>query len=136
MRVVLDTNVVLSTLLFSRGHLCWIRDAWRARQFTLFISKATTQELIRVLSYPKFKLSSSDIEALLGDYLPYCETVTDMNTDDTLPDCRDPHDQKFLELALAADADILVTGDQALLELDAGTGFTIETPARFKQRFP
>ncbi len=135
MRVVLDTNIVLSTLLFSRGHLCWIRDAWRAHQFTLFISKATTQELIRVLSYPKFKLSSADIEALLGDYLPYCETVTDLNIGDKLPDCRDPHDQKFLELSAAADAHILVTGDQALLELENETGFAIETPAQFKQRF-
>ncbi len=116
------------------GHLCWIHDAWCTRQFTRFISKATTQELIRVLSYPKFELSSSDIEALLGDYLPYCETVTDMNTDDALHDCRDPHDRKFLELASAADTDILVTGDQALLELGAGTRFAIETPARFKQR--
>ncbi len=135
MRVVLDTNVVLSTLLFSRGHLCWIRNAWRTHQFTLFISKATTQELIRVLSYPKFKLSSADIEVLLGDYLPYCETVTNLNTHDKLPDCRDPHDQKFLELSSAADAHILVTGDQALLELKNETGFAIETPAQFKHRF-
>jgi len=134
-RVVLDTNVVLSTLLFSRGHLCWIRDAWRTHQFTLFISKATTQELIRVLSYPKFKLGSADIEVLLGDYLPYCETVTGQNTDNRLPKCRDPHDQKFLELSSAADAHILVTGDQALLELGHETRFAIETPARFKQRF-
>ena len=135
MRVVLDTNVVLSALLFSRGRLCWIRDAWRTYQFTSFISKATTQELIRVLSYPKFKLSSSDIETLLGDYLPYCETVTNLNTDDKLPDCRDPHDQKFLELASAAHAQLLVTGDQALLELDTETGFAIKTPAQFKQQF-
>ena len=135
MRVVLDTNVVLSALLFSRGRLCWIRDAWRTHQFTPFISKATTQELIRVLSYPKFKLSSSDIETLLGDYLPYCETVTDLNTDDKLPDCRDPHDQKFLELASAAHAQLLVTGDQALLELENETGFAIKTPAQFKQQF-
>jgi len=135
MRVVLDTNVVLSTLLFSRGHLCWIRDTWRSHQFTPFISKATTQELIRVLSYPKFKLSKTDIEALLGDYLPYCETITDLNTEDKLPDCRDPHDQKFLQLASAADAHILVTGDQALLELENETSFAIETPAQFKQQF-
>jgi len=135
MRVVLDTNVVLSTLLFSRGHLCWIRDAWHSHQITPFISKATTQELIRVLSYPKFKLGSSDIEALLGDYLPYCETVTDLNTRDKLPDCRDPHDQKFLQLASAAHAHKLVTGDQALLELENETGFAIETPAQFKQQF-
>jgi len=72
---------------------------------------------------------------LLGDYLPFCETVTDMNTGDILPDCRDPHDQKFLALASAADAHILVTGGQALLELRNETGFAIETPAQFRQRF-
>ncbi len=135
MKVVLDTNVVLSTLLFSRGHLCWIRDAWRTGQFTPCISTATTQELIRVLSYPKFELGSAYIEALLGDYLPYCETCTALRRDHKLPDCRDPHDQKFLQLSAAAGAITLVTGDQALLELDPETRFAIETPARFKQRF-
>ena len=135
MKVVLDTNVVLSTLLFSRGHLCWIRDAWRIGRFTPFISTATVQELIRVLSYPKFKLGSTDIEALLGDYLPYCETLTDVDTDHGLPECRDPQDQKFLQLAAAAHAQTLVTGDQALLDLHGKTHFSIETPARFKQRF-
>ena len=93
------------------------------------------QELIRVLPYPKFELGSADIEVLLGDYLPYCETVTNLNTDNKLPVCRDPHDQKFLELSAAADAHILVTGDQALLELKNETGFAIETPAQFKHRF-
>jgi len=134
-KVVLDTNVVLSTLLFSRGHLCWIRDAWRIGRFTPFISTATVQELIRVLSYPKFKLGSTDIEALLGDYLPYCETLTDVDTDPDLPECRDPQDQKFLQLAAAAHAQTLVTGDQALLDLHGKTRFSIQTPARFKQRF-
>jgi len=135
MRVVLDTNVVLSALLFSRGHLCWLRDAWHAHQFIPLISQATTQELIRVLSYPKFKLSSTDIQTLLGDYLPCCETVTDLNNPGKLPDCRDPQDQKFLQLAAAADARILVTGDRALLELDPKTRFAIATPAQFKLRF-
>lgn len=50
------------------------------------------------------------------------------------PPCRDPHDQKFLILAEAGNAEVLVTGDQGLLELSGQTSFEIEAPDSFKKR--
>jgi predicted nucleic acid-binding protein len=52
-----------------------------------------------------------------------------------LPRCRDPHDQKFLALAQAGNAETLVTGDRALLALVGQARFAIETPAAFRRRY-
>jgi putative PIN family toxin of toxin-antitoxin system len=116
-RVVLDTNVVLSALLFAQGRLAPLRSAWRTARFKPLVSAATTKELVRALSYPKFRLSAAEQQELLADYLPYCETVH-MPAD--LPDtaaCRDPFDIPFLQLAIVGKADHLVTGDNDLLSL-------------------
>ena len=75
--VVLDTNLVLSALIFSQGRLAELRLAWQADLFKPLVSKATASELMRVLTYPKFKLSAQSQEELLADYLPYCRSVRD-----------------------------------------------------------
>lgn len=54
---------------------------------------------------------------------------------DNLPHCRDPKDQMFLELAWCGDAEVLVSGDDDLLELAEECEFDIEAPAGFKTRF-
>ena len=115
-RVVLDTNVLVSALLFSRGSVSWLRQAWQLEAVVPLAGRETTHELIRVLSYPKFRLSDHDREELLADYLPWCETVT-ISTPLAVPDCRNPPDRPFLELALAGRADALITGDRDLLAL-------------------
>lgn len=130
-RVVLDTNVVLSALLFGAGRLSPLRDHWQTGQMVPLVSKATAQELLRVLAYPKFRLSAAERDELLADYLPYAETVAVPDAWTDLPLCRDPKDQMFLLLARAASADMLVTGDDDLLQM-AGTAalpFDICTPA-------
>jgi putative PIN family toxin of toxin-antitoxin system len=132
-RIVLDTNVLLSTLLFHAGALSWLRLAWQSEAIHPLASHDTTTELIRVLSYPKFKLTSDEREDLLGDYLPWCETVTVSNKI-KLPDCRDPFDRPFLELALTAKADALITGDKDLLVLSHLFAVPILTPAVFRDR--
>ena len=117
-RWVLDTNVVLSALLFPSGRLTWLRDAWRSGAIVPLASGETTTELIRVLHYPRFGLAPGEQEDLLADYLPYCESVVVSGAVAT-PECRDPRDRPFLELALAGEADALVTGDKGLLALAA-----------------
>ena len=92
-------------------------------------------ELIRVLAYPKFRLADADRDELLADYLPWCETVT-VSRLPVLPDCRDPFDLPFLELALAAKADLLVTGDRDLLVQATQFPIPIITPADLKARLP
>ena len=132
-RIVLDTNVLLSALLFHTGRLSWLRAAWQADSVCPLVSRETTDELIRVLSYPKFALDGVEREALLADYLPWCETVV-VSGSLTIPQCRDPFDRPFLELALAARADALVTGDKDLLALAAASPVPILTPSVFRER--
>lgn len=131
-RVVLDTNVLLSALLFQSGTLTWLRRGWQSDAVRPLVSHDTASELIRVLSYPKFALSPDDRESLLADYLPWCETVV-VPDRLPLPDCRDPFDRPFLALALAGKADGLVTGDGDLLALAPTFPIPILTPAAFRR---
>jgi putative PIN family toxin of toxin-antitoxin system len=121
-RVVLDTNVVLSALLFGGGPAGRVRTGWQARRFIPLASKATAQELVRVLAYPKFRLSAHDQEELLADWLPWVEVVRMPDRPPPVPPCRDPHDLPFLHLAVVARADALVSGDADLLALAGKRG--------------
>ena len=113
-RVVLDSNAVLSALLFSHGRLSALRKAWHDARFCPLVSQVTTMELIRVLAYPKFKLTADEQRELLADYLPYCSVVQLPDMPPATPDCPDQYDVPFLELAVAGKANYLVTGDKDL----------------------
>lgn len=119
-RVVLDTNVVLSALLFGGGPTAQLRAAWMSGRFIPLASPATAQELVRVLAYPKFKLTASEQQDLLADYLPWTQVVRTPGPPPATPRCRDPFDLPFLQLAITGKADALVSGDKDLLAL-AGT---------------
>jgi len=110
-RVVLDTNCLVSALIFSRGRFAWLREAWQAKRFIALASHDPVSELLRVLAYPKFKLTRDEQETLLGEFLPYVETVKIDQTPESLPDIRDADDIIFLVLADAGRADALVSGD-------------------------
>ena len=125
MRVVLDTNVVVSALVFGGGTAGRLRTAWQAGAFMPLVSTPTAQELVRVLAYPKFRLSAADREELLADYLPYTTTVRIPDPPPSVLECRDPFDVMFLELALIGKAKILVSGDRDLLALAGQTNFSI-----------
>jgi len=116
-RVVIDTNLVLSALVFAQGRLSPLRHAWQGTQLQPLVSSVTATELIRVLAYPKFKLTAADQQEPLADYLPYCTTVRMPAKPPATPACRDPLDLPFLQLAIAGKAAYLVTGDQDLLSL-------------------
>jgi putative PIN family toxin of toxin-antitoxin system len=131
-RVVLDTNVVLSALVFGAGVSGAIRRAWQDNQFQPLICAATAEELMRALGYPKFKLLAAEQEELLADYLPWCKAVAIPKGRIVLPAIRDPRDRIFLELAIAADADLLVTGDHDLHSVADKFRVPIVTPAAFR----
>jgi putative PIN family toxin of toxin-antitoxin system len=117
LRVVLDTNLVLSALVFQQGRLASLRSLWQTGKIIPLASRVTAAELIRTLAYPKFRLTSAEQEELLADYLPYCTVVTIPEPPPATPNCRDLADTPFLQLALAGKADCLVTGDKDLLVL-------------------
>jgi putative PIN family toxin of toxin-antitoxin system len=113
---VIDTNLVVSALIFG-GKVANLRFAWQNELFIPLASKTTITELIRVLTYPKFKLNLTEQEDLLADYLLFCDTVVIPDQLPAIPSCRDPFDEPFLILAVVGKADYLVTGDQDLLVL-------------------
>ena len=133
LRVVLDTNVIVSCLLFPGEMRSWLLPAWQAGHVRPLASRETTAELIRVLCYPKFSLTSDERTMLLADYLPWCETV-DVANPPEVPPCRDPFDRPFLQLAVAAQADALVTGDSDLLSLISTFRVPIITPNALRER--
>jgi len=130
-RVVFDTNVVLSALLFRQGRLAPLRALWQSGQCLPLVSKATADELLRALRYPKFRLTSEAQQELIADFLPFCEAVMLRGTRGKLPVCRDPADQVFLEVAVAGKARYLVSGDQDLLALAGKVPFKLVSPAEF-----
>jgi putative PIN family toxin of toxin-antitoxin system len=116
-RAVLDTNVVLSALVFRGGAAGHLRLAWQRGQVIPLVSAVTVQELLRVLAYPKFGLSPVEQDELLADYLPYAETVRIPQPPPTVPECRDVLDLPFLQLAVTGKAEVLVSGDRDLLAI-------------------
>jgi len=134
-RVVVDTNLVLSALVFSGGQLDILRHAWQRQECIPLVSKQTASEIIRVLAYPKFKLAPNEQKELLADYLPYCETVVLSGKAPSSLHCRDGHDIPFLHLALGAKADFLITGDGDLLSLADGFACPIVTAKDFTDQY-
>lgn len=117
LRAVFDTNIVVSTLVFG-GRLRWLRAAWAAQLITPVVCRETVAELLRVLAYPKFRLTLEERDTLLAQYLPFCETASLPSVWPALPvECRDRDDAVFIALMLSAGADILVSGDADLTVL-------------------
>ena len=127
-RVVLDTNVVLSALVFGQGPTGQLRAAWQRGDFVPLLSTATAKELMRVLNYPKFGLDARSQQELLADYLPYALVIDVPAPPPAVPACRDAFDLPFLHLAAAGNADALVTGDADLLVLVGKVRFQIMRP--------
>jgi putative PIN family toxin of toxin-antitoxin system len=114
MRAVLDTNVLVSALLFRRNASALHRE-WRSGHVVLLVSDRTIAELAAVLAYPKFRLPRGAPVALVaGEILPFTQRV-DPRRDPRA--CRDPGDDEFLWVARDGRADALVTGDTDLLAL-------------------
>ena len=114
-RAVLDTNVLVSALLFP-GDMGRIVAGWKASAFVPVFSHDTFDEFRRVLAYPKFSLTVQEIQSLIeNEVLPFC-AVVDIS-EEIIGACRDPADDKFLSCAVAAAADYIVSGDRDLLDL-------------------
>ena len=130
-RVVLDTNVLISALLFS-GEPGRIVEGWKSGAFVPVFSNKTFGEFRRVLSYPKFSLTVQEITVLIEDeVLPFCEVVE--IEEEILSVCRDPEDDPFLSCAVAASADYIISGDKDLLSLVSFRNIPIVTATAFLQ---
>lgn len=128
-RLVLDTNVLVSAA-FRNGslpHQALLKARMEAR---LLASDETLAEFREVLLRKKFdRYLDRDLrEGMLEEYARLCTLVT---TPTSVRACRDPRDDKFLEVALHGRADAILTGDADLLDLNPFRGITILTPRAY-----
>ncbi|MGQ0644134.1 MAG: putative toxin-antitoxin system toxin component, PIN family [Elusimicrobiota bacterium] len=133
MKAVLDTNVLVSALLF-HGPPSRFVGLWRDGSVRLLASAAMVREYSRVLAYPKFALSEETITALLHRHvLPFVTPVEAGPVPDIIKE--DPADNHFLACAAAGKADVLVSGDRHLLNLKSYRGIPILAPAVCLEKF-
>lgn len=121
-RLVLDTNVWLDWLVFDEPTLAPLRAAQAAGRVEIVMDDACETELARVLAYDlgKHTIGAEAQASCIQRCRKMAKRVGALESAASakeLPRCSDPDDQKFLELALAAKADVLATKDQALLDL-------------------
>lgn len=129
-RVVIDTNVVISALLFG-GTPGKLVALWETGRIQPFATPAVIDEYLRVLAYPRFRLSEAEIEYLLyRRILPYFEIVEPQPGPPVITE--DPADDAFLYCAVAAGAAAIISGDHHLLALGVFRGIPIVAPASFK----
>ena len=127
-RIVVDTNVLISRLLAPASVPGRAMD--KALEGQLLVSEATLAELAEVLSRPKF-----DPYATLEERERFFALLTRIATrvaiHHRVQACRDPNDDKFLELAVNGQATCIITGDADLLALHTFRSITILTPGAF-----
>lgn len=133
LRVLLDTNAFLSALLFG-GELSRLVTLWQKGAFRYLITRPILDEYVRTLAYPKFQLTDLEIKSLIEeDVLPFVEVIAESKA--RVPRLKDRDDEKFLSAAWGGQADVLVTGDNVLLEVGRIGKAVIETPREFLKRF-
>ncbi len=114
-KVVIDTNVIVSALLFG-GKPGELIPLWENNRIVPVVCREIIDEYIRVLTYPKFKLTEKEIQYLIyQQLLPYFQVVK-TNPGQVIVQ-KDPSDDKFVRCALAGNSKVIVSGDIHLLSL-------------------
>lgn len=128
MRIVLDTNVLVAGLLAAFGPCGEIVRMVSAGELVLLLDARILTEYEEVLGRQKFKFEKHKVDALLS-YIEYCgTTVASSPLSQSLPD---PDDEPFLEVALAAQAECLVTGNKVHYPADLCQGLSVFSPSEF-----
>ena len=129
MNIVIDTNVVISAILFG-GVPGKLIDLWKNRRIVPLITEEIMTEYIRVLAYPKFNLSEEEINYIIHqEILPFFKVVKSVPGSSIVK--QDPDDDKFIQCAEAGKAKIILSGDQHLLALKSYKNIEIKTPNQF-----
>lgn len=131
LRLVLDTNVVLSALLWRGSPHLVFQAARQQERLRLFTSTVLLEELAEVLIRPspskRLTLIGRTAREVLADYLETVELVTPIATPSVI--AADADDDHVIAAAVAAEADLIVSGDRHLLDLGSHRAIRILTPA-------
>jgi putative PIN family toxin of toxin-antitoxin system len=132
LRVILDTNVLISGIFFS-GPPYQILKAWHSHKIQLVISSDIYEEYRRVADLLKKKYKKIDISSILH----LIDINSDIiNTQDLpKPICEDPDDEKFIACALSGKVKIIVSGDKHLLKLSGFNDIMIIKPYEFVDKY-
>ena len=131
LRVVLDTNVLVSGLAYPASVPGRIVSAWRQGGLEVVLSHYILDELVRVLpQLPRISMTPGEIRDLADSFMFLADVVEPEG--EPVANLRDPADQPVLLTLLAAKADYLITGDKDLLAL--ANVYPILTPAEFWRR--
>ena len=131
-RTVIDTNVIISAILFG-GIPGELISLWKSGHIQPLASKDIIDEYIKVLTYPKFKLSEKEINYILyNEILPYFEVATLKPGQAIIQE--DPSDDKFLHCANAGRASVIISGDQHLINLKSYGKIKILTLSQFLEK--
>ncbi len=128
MRVVLDTNVIMSGLLFG-GMPGRIVEAWRRGRIEVVLTPAVLTEYERVAEALSNRYPEVAITALLQILASLAIRVDDRELSESV--CEDPDDDKFLACALSGHARLVVSGDKALVATSGYRGIKVVTPRVF-----
>jgi uncharacterized protein len=133
MRVVIDTNVVVSRYLSSHGAPAQVFDSWQEKLFDVLVSEPILEEYERVLKYPhvraKHQLSDTEIAQIIEDFANLAKII--QPTKHLAVITADPDDDKFLECAVEGNAAYIISGNKHLYDLKAYRGIQIFKPAEF-----
>jgi putative PIN family toxin of toxin-antitoxin system len=137
LRVVLDTNVFVSSLLVKVGVPAQVMDAWRDRRYVLVISPAIIAEMRSTLNYPrirhKYSITDEDIEGLIV-LVQHDALLVPGEADVAGAIPADPTDEKILACALDGRVDLIVSGNLHLLDLVQYEGTPILNARQFLER--
>jgi uncharacterized protein len=135
LRIVLDTNVLMSGLMLPDSIPGKIVSAWRKRNFSLVLSEQMLIEIARVLAYPKINKRIHWDDATIANFIVLLrfetELVSTLGVEANVP--ADPDDSHLLATLIASKADWLITGDSDFDELTAQ--YPIITPGEFVRRY-
>lgn len=132
MKIVLDTNVVVSGIFFS-GPPSEILRSWSRGKIRLLITPEIYEEYQRVAAELSEKHPKIEIKQILELILVSSELVVAMPL--PRPICIDPDDDKFFDCAAAGKASIIVSGDKHLLKASGSHGIAVVTPRYFKGKY-
>lgn len=130
MRIVLDTNVLVSAVLKKSSSPSLVLGLAQ-RDYTMLKSCESDKELRRVLLKPYIqKIVDPSTTALIEAALQASELIAITRR---ITACRDPMDDKFLELAVNGNANVIISGDKDLLSMAEFQGVPIISPAMFRR---
>ncbi len=132
-RVVIDTNVVISALLFG-GIPGILIELWKNGRIKPLISREIIDEYLKVLTYPKFSLSEEEINYILyREILPFFEVISVKHKPPIIKE--DPSDDIFIQCAQTGKVRVIISGDQHLLSLTSYKEIKILSPSQFLEEY-